>query len=82
MTFQAGLPTGSPGQAAYFFYPASKYTIYLSCTNRVMPNILGEWLHFAKKSLSEQEVEASNLLEILVPEVGIEPTRGGSPAGF
>ncbi len=23
-----------------------------------------------------------NLLELLVPEVGIEPTRGGSPAGF
>ena len=25
---------------------------------------------------------ASKLLKILVPEVGIEPTRGGSPAGF
>jgi hypothetical protein len=35
-----------------------------------------------KKAFQRGKVEAVNLLILLVPEVGIEPTRGGSPAGF
>ena len=35
-----------------------------------------------KRAFRCRKAEAVNLLIFLVPEVGIEPTRGGSPAGF
>ena len=35
-----------------------------------------------KKAFLRRKAEVINLLIFLVPEVGIEPTRGGSPAGF
>ena len=35
-----------------------------------------------KKAFHAGKTKAVNLLILLVPEVGIEPTRGGSPAGF
>gem|GEM_PF-5071936 len=35
-----------------------------------------------KRAFLGWKAEAVNLLKNLVPEVGIEPTWGGSPAGF
>ena len=35
-----------------------------------------------KKAFHRGKADAVNLLIYMVPEVGIEPTRGGSPAGF
>ena len=35
-----------------------------------------------KRAFQGKKADAVNLLIFLVPEVGIEPTWGGSPAGF
>jgi hypothetical protein len=35
-----------------------------------------------RSAFQGRKAEAVNLLILLVPEVGVEPTRGGSPAGF
>ena len=35
-----------------------------------------------KRAFQGRKADAVNLLIFLVPEIGIEPTRGGSPAGF
>jgi hypothetical protein len=35
-----------------------------------------------KRAFQGRKAEAVNLLKFLVPEVGVEPTWGGSPAGF
>ncbi len=35
-----------------------------------------------KEAFHREKANVVNLLIFLVPEVGVEPTRGGSPAGF
>jgi hypothetical protein len=44
--------------------------------------IVKKWSNFSNNLLRALYLKEANLLKILVPEVGIKPTWGGSPAGF
>jgi len=45
-------------------------------------SIVKKWSNSSNNPIEDYSLNKANLIGIMVPEVGIEPTWGGSPAGF